>query len=167
MNGIDLLFIGIILISGLISLFRGFMREIFSLATWILAIWLGIRYAPSFSVHVPEAIRDETLRLGITFTIIFIIVLIIGGLLGLIVSRLIRSTALSSTDRSLGVLFGLLRGVVLIALAVFLVSLTLIPEETWWQESYLVPHFQSVVDWMINILPESLQQQLQELNLDV
>ncbi|WP_018873576.1 CvpA family protein [Thioalkalivibrio sp. ALJ16] len=163
MNWIDLVIIALIVVSGLISLFRGFVRESFSLATWIIGVWLGIRYAAPVADQLPQAIADATLRLGIGFAVIFIAVLIVGGLLGALANRLVRGTGLTGTDRSLGVIFGLLRGALLVAVLVFLASLTLMPEEAWWENSRLIPEFERLVDWLIAQLPEGWQEQIRDL----
>ncbi len=162
MNWIDLVIIALIVISGLISLFRGFVRESFSLATWIVGVWLGIRHAADGAEMLPE-VWDATLRLGIGFAVIFIAVLIIGGILGILANRLVRGSGLTGTDRSLGVVFGLLRGVLLVAVLVFGAMFTLMPEESWWQQSLLIPEFERLVDWLVGLLPEGWREQIDEL----
>lgn len=166
MNWIDLVFIALIVISGLISLYRGFVREIFSLATWIIAAWVGIQYSSAVAVYLPEGISDVTLRLGLAFAGIFILVLILGGIAGVLANRIVRGSGLTGTDRSLGVVFGVLRGALIVTVLVFVASLTLFPEESWWQESAMVPHFERVVDRFLGMLPEPLQERLQGLNAE-
>ena len=163
MNWIDLVIIALIAVSGVISLFRGFLRETFSLATWIVGVWVGIRFAADVAVILPDAVPDETVRLAIGFAVLFIAVLIVGGLLGVLAGKLVKGTGLTGTDRALGVIFGALRGVVLVAMLVFLASLTLMPEEGWWERSMLIPHFERVVDWMLGLLPEDWREHLEGL----
>lgn len=163
MNWIDLVIITLIFISGLISLFRGFVREAFSLATWIAGIWLGIRHAGDVAAHLPEAVSDATLRLGTGFALVFVGVLIVGGIVGALANHVVRGTGLTGTDRSLGVIFGLLRGVLLVAVLVFLGSFTLMPEEPWWQNSGLIPEFERLVDWLVAQLPADWQEQIHDL----
>ncbi|MCA1790901.1 MAG: CvpA family protein [Thioalkalivibrio sp.] len=163
MNWIDFVFIALVILSGLISLYRGFVREVFSLATWIVAIWVGVRFSGDVAAYLPAAVSDETLRLGIAFAVLFILVLLVGGIAGIIATRLVRGTGLSSTDRSLGVVFGLLRGVLIVALLVFIASLTLIPDEPWWQESRLVPEFERIMAWVLDLLPDGIQERLRAL----
>ncbi len=160
MNWIDFLFIALIAISGLISLYRGFVREVFSVLTWVVAIWVGIRFSGAAAAYLPAALSDETLRLGIAFAVLFILVLIVGGVIGIVATRVVRGTGLTGTDRSLGIVFGLLRGILIVALLVFLASLTLVPEESWWQESRLVPEFERIVGWVLDQVPESIQERL-------
>ena len=163
MNWIDLVIIALISLSGLISLFRGFVRESFSLATWIVGVWLGIRHAADAAELLPDAVADATLRLGIGFAVIFIAVLVVGGILGILANRLVRGSGLTGTDRSLGVVFGLLRGVLLVAVLVFGALFTLLPEEPWWQQSLLIPEFERLVDWLVGLLPEGWREQIDEL----
>lgn len=167
MNWIDFVFIALIAVSGLISLYRGFVREIFSVITWVAAIWVGIRFAGDAAAYLPAALSDETLRLGVAFAVLFILVLIVGGISGIVATRLVRGTGLTGTDRSLGVVFGLVRGVLIVAVLVFVASLTLVPDESWWQESRLVPEFERIVDWVLNLLPESIQAHLRGLPEEV
>ncbi len=162
-NWLDLVFIALIVLSGLLSLYRGFVREVLSLATWIVAAWVGIRFASELAVHLPDAVTDTTLRMGIAFAILFVLVLIAGGILGALANRLVRGTGLTGTDRSLGVIFGLLRGVLLVAVLVFLAWLTPLTEEGWWEQSRLVPEFERLVNWLLDQLPQSLQERLREL----
>jgi len=162
-NWIDFFFIALIVISGLISLYRGFVREVFSVLTWVVAIWVGIRFASAAAAYLPAALSDETLRLGIAFAVLFILVLIVGGVIGIVATRLVRGTGLTGTDRSLGIVFGLLRGILIVALLVFLASLTLVPEESWWRESRLVPEFERIVGWVLDQVPESIQDRLRGL----
>lgn len=163
MNWLDLVFIALIVLSGLLSLYRGFVREVLSLATWIVAAWVGIRFAGELAVHLPDAVTDTTLRMGIAFAILFVLVLIVGGILGALANRLVRGTGLTGTDRSLGVIFGLLRGVLLVAVLVFLAWLTPLTGEPWWEQSRLVPEFERLVNWLLEQLPQSLQERLREL----
>jgi membrane protein required for colicin V production len=101
--------------------------------------------------------------MGIAFALLFVLVLIAGGILGVLANRAVRGTGLTGTDRSLGVIFGLLRGALLVALLVFLASLTPLPEEPWWEQSRLVPEFQRLVAWLLEQVPQSLQKRLRGL----
>lgn len=162
MNWLDLALLIPLLLSALIGFFRGFVRESFSLVTWIIAIWLGWQHAPQHTAWIPDVVNDATLRLGIAFVVIFVLVLIVGGILGVLARRLIHGIGLAGIDRVLGFGFGSLRGVLILALAVFLGSLTLLPQESWWQESRLIPPLQRVVDWTEAQLPESARQRFRE-----
>ena len=163
MSWIDAAFAVIILVSAFIGLLRGFVREVFSLTTWVLAIWAGLQHASSLAARLPAAIDDSTLRLGIAFVAIFILVLILGGILGVLATRLIRGIGLRGTDGALGLLFGVLRGGVIVIVLVFLATLTAFTEEPWWQESLTVPYAEAGLRQILERLPESVRDQLDTL----
>ena len=73
--------------------------------------------------------------------------LIAGGLIGFLLGQLVRATGLTGTDRFLGMFFGAARGALLIVVAVGVLSLSPVVQDTWWRQSALVPHFLLVADW--------------------
>lgn len=163
MSWVDAAFAIIVLVSAFIGLLRGFVREVFSLVTWVIAIWASLQHASSLAARLPPAIDDGTLRLGIAFVVIFVLVLIVGGILGVLATRLIRGIGLRGTDGALGFLFGVLRGAVVVIVVVFLAALTAFPEESWWKESLLVPYAEDGLRHIIERLPDSVRDQLDTL----
>jgi membrane protein required for colicin V production len=107
--------------------------------------------------------RDTTLRLGIAFAILFVLVLIAGGILGVLANRLVRGTGLTGTDRSLGVIFGSVARRAAGGVLVFLAWLTPLTEEGWWEQSRLASRIRALVNWLLDQLPQSLQERLREL----
>jgi membrane protein required for colicin V production len=153
---IDFIIIGIIVVSAVISVFRGFVKEAISLATWIVAFWISLGYASALAEVLPAAISDATMRVGIAFAGLFIVTLVLGGVINVLAGQLVKRTGLSGTDRSLGVVFGLARGVLVVAVLVLLGALTVMPQEPWWNNSLLLPHFERLAVWMRDFLPEHL-----------
>lgn len=156
MGWIDFVILGIIAISAVISLFRGFVKEAVSLATWVIAFWISLAYASALADVLPVSIADGTLRIGIAFAALFIMTLVLGGVINVLAGQMIRRTGLSGTDRSLGAVFGLARGVLVVAVLVLLAALTVLPGESWWHESLLLPHFQRLAVWIRDFLPGDL-----------
>jgi len=152
---IDMVILGIVLISAFISLIRGFAREALSLVAWILALGLAWHFFRDFSVYLME-IETTSVRLGSSFFVIFISVLILGGMVNFLVGQLIDKTGLSGTDRVLGIFFGAARGAVMVCVFVLLAGLTPLPEDTWWQESQLIPHFSQLAVWLREFLPPEI-----------
>ncbi|MFI4937052.1 MAG: CvpA family protein [Candidatus Berkiellales bacterium] len=151
----DLIIIGIILLSVLIGVVRGLIKESISLVTWITAIVLAGMFAKEFS-HYITFIKADFIRWLIAFLLIFIGVVFIGAIINFVVGSLIRQTPFSAPDRVLGSLFGLLRGMVLVTILVLLGGLTPLPEEKWWQESYSISQFQGLALWLRDRLPEDI-----------
>ncbi len=95
---VDYVILGIICLSSLVSLLRGFMREAFSLAAWILAFWIGWTFFRDLAEHLVW-ITVPSVRLGAAFAILFVITLILGALVNCLVGPLVDRTGLTGTDR--------------------------------------------------------------------
>lgn len=153
---VDIVIVGIILISTLISLFRGFVKESISLATWVLAGVLAVRYMDVMAGLLENSIESVTIRMAASFAILFIVTLIVGAIINFIVSQMVSKTGLGGTDKALGMVFGLGRGVLIIVMLLLLGGLTPMPEEVWWKESMLIEHFSSISIWIREFLPQDL-----------
>lgn len=160
MNILDWIIVAIIAVSGLISVWRGFVKEAISLATWIAAFLIALFFAPNLAVILPETIESPTARWGIAAVALFMATLLAGGLLNFLVSSLVERTGLSGTDRSLGVVFGVLRGVVMVGIGVLVVGDTALEQEPWWQGSALTPYFEPLAEWMRQAYPAELAESL-------
>jgi len=153
MSWLDLVIIGIIVLSALISLIRGFVKESISLITWIVAGVLAFRYFSPMAEMLEPFIEAPTIRNVAAFAILFIITLVIGAIVNFIMSQLVSKTGLSGTDKALGVVFGAARGVLIVTMVVLLASLTPMPEASWWQDSATVGFFQQLAEWVKGIIP--------------
>ncbi|WP_457673605.1 CvpA family protein [Thiolapillus sp.] len=153
---VDFVILGIIAISALLSLFRGFIREAFSLAVWILAFWVSWTFFRDLSLRMEGFIQTPSVRLGVAFAILMILSLTVGGLINYLVIRLIKSTGLSGSDRFIGMFFGIARGVVFVAVLVLLAGLTPLPRDPWWNDSVLIPYFQELALWLRDLLPPEI-----------
>lgn len=156
LNWLDFAIIGVIALSAVVSLIRGFVREALSLVTWVLAFWVAFAFFRPLSEQLQPWISVASLRLGTAFAALLLISLLLGGLVGYLAGQMVDKTGLSGTDRLLGVFFGGARGVVLVAVLVLLAGLTPFPGDAWWQQSTLVPHFQEIAVWLKSLLPEDI-----------
>jgi membrane protein required for colicin V production len=150
---IDYVFSALVVISALIGLFRGFVREAFALIIWLAAIWVGIHYSRDLSPLLQNSVDYPSAQIAITFIGLFLVTLLLGGMISYILQQLIDKTGLSGTDRLLGMLFGVFRGGLLVAIIVMLAGLTPIPEQPWWTKSLLIPPIQSLADWLKTHIP--------------
>jgi membrane protein required for colicin V production len=153
---VDILIIAIVAISAIISLIRGFVQEALSLATWIAAFALAWFFFRPLAVQLEPWIDVASIRLGVAYGIILLLVLLAGALVNHFMKTLVETTGLTGTDRLIGIFFGVARGAVVVAILVLLAGLTPFPTDSWWNESRLIPYFQEMAMWMKGYLPTDI-----------
>lgn len=156
MSGIDIAILTVLGVSAVISFMRGFVREVFSLAGWVLSFWLAYTYAPLLSPGLSETIPNPTVRIIASFALLILCALILLAMVNYLLGALIKASGLSGTDRMIGIVFGVARGGIIVAVLVLLASVTTLPQESWWMESRLVGHFEQVAFWFKAKLPADL-----------
>lgn len=155
---IDIIIIGLIAFSILVSLWRGFVSEVLSLAGWVIAFFVASSFYPYLSGYLTQVNsvylqNSEYLRNGIAAAVLFIITLIVCGIINALLSKIIDTTGLSITDRVLGGAFGALRGILIVAAALFFLdTFTSASQTELWKESQLIPHFDFIVKWFFEQL---------------
>jgi len=159
LNSIDYIILGILLLSTGISFMRGFLREVLSLVAWISAVWISVSLTPQLSILLVDQVANDSLRVLISFVSLFVSTLIVASLANFLVSQLVKKTGFSGTDRMIGVVFGLARGGVIVAVIVLIIGFTTVPQEQWWQESLLLEHFQTLAVWLKGNFPEEMRTQ--------
>lgn len=153
---IDYVILFLVLLSAVIGLFRGIIKEAFSLVIWFVATWVAYTFSQAFSVYLVEWIQVPSLRVGAAFAILLVVTLVIGALVSFLIGQLIEKTGLTGTDRFAGFLFGVARGVVVVAVMVLLAGLTPMPQDPWWNASVLIGPFQDFAIWMRSQLPAGM-----------
>ena len=114
MNWADWTIVVILVLSSLISIKRGFVKEALSLATWILAVIIALFFSERLAVLLTDSITTPSVREVVAFAILFIATLLVGAMVNYLIGELVRITGLSGTDRTLGMVFGLARGFIIV-----------------------------------------------------
>jgi len=160
MAWIDIAIIALIVLSAVLSLFRGFVKEALALASWLVALWVSMLYYEQLANVLSQWISEPTLQNIIAFGVLFVCILLLGALVNYLAGKLVMKTGLAATDRMLGVVFGLARGGVIVTILVLFAGLTPMPQDPWWQNSQLLGYFQDLALWMREYLPKDISENI-------
>jgi membrane protein required for colicin V production len=148
MNWVDFVILGVLFVSSLISLKRGFIKEALSLVGWLAAFAVAMLFSDSLATLFVNSIDSPSVREMLAFALLFAATLIVAAMANYLIGEVVRMTGLSGTDRLFGMIFGSLRGVIVIMAALLLIPPVIpIDQEIWWRESRLIPHFLSMEHW--------------------
>lgn len=156
LNGADWVIVAILLVSVVVGLWRGLIREVLSLVVWVAAVTAAILFGAQVAEFYGDWVSVPSVRVALGYATVFLLVFIVFALLAWLVTKLIRNGGLSGTDRVLGLGFGLLRGGLLVAVLVLLLGYTPMPRDPWWQQSQLIPRFEPLAAWVREQLPDTL-----------
>ena len=156
MNWFDLTILSILIVSVIVSLFRGLIREVLSLLIWIGAFWLAWTFVDHGAGWLQPFIELPSARHLIAFVALFVAALIIGGLINYLVGQLITKTGLGASDRFFGMFFGLARGIIAVTALVLFLQATPLSKDPWWNESTVQPHFSKLAGWLKAQMPDDM-----------
>jgi membrane protein required for colicin V production len=152
MNWADYCILAALGLSVLMGLVRGFIGEVLALAGWVLAFWFAWRFGDVLAARF-TAIHEPSIRMLLGYGLCFLAVLVVGGIVNLAMRKLVAGSGLSGSDRLLGMVFGLVRGLALVTITVLLLGFTPLPRDPWWHQSQLLPAFQGYAQWLSARLP--------------
>jgi len=166
MSVIDMIIIGIMVLSALISLVRGFVKEAISLSSWAIAFWVSFTFNVQMSeilnsfITIPESVLEAAPNAieGLGFLSIFILVLIAGGIISHVIGLVLLTTGLTIGDKLIGVIFGAARGFLIVTTLIMLSWALQISKEDWYQESTLVPYFEASFKIVKEYLPPNISE---------
>jgi len=153
---VDYVIVGIVALSIVAGLLRGFLKEVISLVAWIAAFFVAFMFVEDGATYLTKYVGIPQVRIVLAFGILFLCTLLVGGLINLIVAQLIEKTGLTGTDRLLGLVFGLVKGGAIVTVLVLLAGLTPLPQNPWWKQSVLLPRFQQAAVWLRGRLPPAI-----------
>jgi membrane protein required for colicin V production len=159
----DIFVIAIIGLSALFGFVRGFLREILSIGAWIvagLAAWFGLPFLAPFA---RQYISHELIADVVTGFATFLVVLVVASVISHMITRSVRESSLGALDRSLGVLFGIARGAVIVSVALLIFDNFYAPDNRpeWLKDARTLPVVQIGADFMRQFVPASVAAQAQ------
>lgn len=158
MNALDWAIVAVITVSVLLGALRGFVREVLSIAGWVVGIGLALRYAGDLGRALPLDLPWPEARTALAAVAIVVATLLTAGLVAWIIGRLMSAVKLTGTDRLLGALFGLLRAALIVLLVGLLAGRTALAQQPLWRESLLLPLVEAAVRFASPLLPSSLSE---------
>jgi membrane protein required for colicin V production len=141
---IDIAIVFIVAASGVISMIRGFVKEAMALVIWLSAFVVAMSFKEVVAELLANVIVLASIRQLAAWGILFVGTLLIGAMVNFLLGKLVSSTGLSGTDRTLGLVFGVFRGLLVVLALVIIVPKALpVDQDSWWTASSLIPLFQS------------------------
>jgi len=150
---IDIAIVAVIFLSVITGLFRGFVKELIALGVWVFAFWFAYHYASLLDPWIGKYVHDNTIRAIVEFVVILFACLILGGVINALIGFLMRQSGLSGTDRVLGMGFGFLRGLFIVAILMVGLQMTNLPVNEYKHESKLYDKFDPIVAWLSSYVP--------------
>ena len=139
MTQVDALILTVIAISSAFGVWRGFIKEVLSLLSWIAALLVSRVYSESLASMLGNLIDNPSVRYVTAFSVLFVFTIMLGTALNHFMSKLSVVTGLKALDRLLGAGFGVARGTVIVLVVLF-ISNVFVSGSEWWQQSTLIPY---------------------------
>jgi membrane protein required for colicin V production len=150
MTSFDYIALAIVGLSIILSVMRGFLRELLAILGWAAAFIVAKTYSSELMPMMPVDIPTESLRVLASFLVLFLATLLVASLLAIAITTLIKSVGLGWLNRLLGAFFGLARGLLIVCIVVFLAGLTELPSDARWRNAMFSAPLEALV---ISILP--------------
>ena len=160
MSYLDIAILAVLALSVLWGIWRGFVREILSLAGWVLAFLAANAVAAPIGEALPASLASPEVRVLIAFIVVFVVTLSAITLVAALISRLFKAAGLGGVDRTLGGLFGLARGVVILLAITLAAGLTSLPRDPIWKRSVGAGMLTRTVLQLKGWLPPRLERRL-------
>jgi membrane protein required for colicin V production len=160
MTWLDYVLLGVLAVSIGWGVWRGLVREMMSLASWIIAFLAANLFAAPFAQFLPASVVRPELRLLLAFVTLFVLTLVLATLTGILLAKLVRSVGLGNLDRLLGALFGLLRGLLIVLAVAIAAGFTGLPRSAAWKDSLSGAQLAAVASGFKSWLPPAFAERM-------
>lgn len=135
MVALDWLLLAVLVVSLLLGAWRGLVFEMLSLLAWVVAFVAAQWFATDVAQWLPMTGAANSMRYAAGFLLTFVVTAFAGGLVAVLIKKMISVAGLGPVDRVLGCAFGLVRGLVLLLAAAVVIAMTPLKTSVWWTES--------------------------------
>jgi membrane protein required for colicin V production len=160
MTWLDYAVIGVFAVSVALGAWRGLVREVLSILGWVIAFLAANLLAGPLGPEMPHAIPSPELRVAAAYVGVFVASLVVTGLVGLLLSKIVKAVGLGGVDRLLGALFGAARGLLIVVVAALLAGLTGAPRQPFWRQSASGPLLVQVALALKPLLPQTFAERM-------
>ena len=157
MIAVDYIILAILIISSIMGLVRGLLREAIAVITWFLAIVLAWSFAPSLEHLLGGVLEGSPMRIWAARAIIFVAILLLGGAVSVVLGHYVRVSMFAGMDKFLGFIFGIIRGVVIVGAFTIAVQALRMDEDPRWKKSRLMPYAIGVAEALRGVVGEKLE----------
>ena len=164
MIAVDYIIIAILVISAVMGLVRGLLREAIAVITWFLAIVLAWSFGSTLEPMLGGILDGSPMRIWAARVIIFVFVLLLGGAVSVILGHFVRVSMFAGMDKFLGFVFGIIRGVVIVGAFTIAIQALRMDEDARWKNSRLMPYAIGVADALRGMVGEKLERIEMKMN---
>lgn len=157
LNVVDALIMLITAASMIMGLVRGLVKEALAVGGWLISSWVTVVFGDEVVHYLSQFIGNRYLLISFSYGGLFILVLLISSIINLVLSSVIKFAGFGIVDDILGLVFGFARAVLLIAIISILVQLLGFSTSSWWQESQYIDYFSPVAKWILQFIPDNIQ----------
>lgn len=167
MTWVDWAVLAVVALSALFSMVRGFVREVLGVFAWVGAFIACLRWFQPVQPFIASLLPENLKHFAVygAMAVVFLVVLIVLSIVSALIGGLIRDSALSSLDHSLGILFGIARGAVIAFLAY--IALGLAEPATAWPQPVVNARFLPIAydgaKWLVGFVPKQYQPKIEPL----
>lgn len=155
MTLVDYLIIALVILSAAVGVARGFLREIIALVTWIVALLIAWHFAGRLEPYLGGLLSSPSVRPWAARALLLVAVLLLGAAIGAITTHFVRLSLFNATDRFLGLLFGVMRGLVILGVLVVICQTLRLDEEHWWRSSRLLPYGERAAGLLLSMVGDT------------
>ncbi len=160
MSTVDYLIVALIVISAIVGVARGFLREVIALITWVVALLVAWHFSDTLEPYLGGLLSPPQVQRWAARAILLIGVLLLGAGIGAVVGHLVRLSLFSGMDRFMGFVFGLLRGLLIFGVLVLVCQTLRLDGERWWRKSTLIPYGEDIASGVRSLVGDALERRL-------